>query len=233
MARAQSKVKAWQMTSAALYILLFPTLLLLLSGDWLWPEGWIWNVWYLSLCFMATLYLYRKDPHLLAERFKKPGTGSQKKWDRTFVTLLVAAFWVWIVLMPLDAKRFGWSGIFPIWLKTLGVVGLLTASFFLFRAYTDNTFLSPLVRIQKERKQKVVSTGVYGFVRHPMYLGAICMFIGTPVTLGSFYGCLLGALMSFLLAGRILGEEAMLVHELRGYVAYQKKVKYRLVPYLW
>jgi len=233
MVKTKNKVKAGQMIFAVLYIFLFPALLLLLSGDWLWPEGWIWNIWFLSLCSSVIFYLYRKDPNLLAERFKKPGTGNQKKWDRYFVVGLVAAFWAWMVLMPLDAKRYGWTWIFPFWVKALGGFGLLAASFFLYRAYTDNTFLSPLVRIQKERKQKVVSTGVYGLVRHPMYLGAVWMFIGTPFLLGSFFGFLLGLGMSFLIAGRILGEEKMLAHDLIGYSAYQKKVKYRLIPYLW
>jgi protein-S-isoprenylcysteine O-methyltransferase Ste14 len=233
MVKAKNKVKAGHILAATFYILLFPTLLFLLSGDWLWPEGWIWTIWFLSLCFAATSYLYRKDPSLLAERFKKPGTGNQPKWDRYFVAGLVAAFWAWMVLMPLDAKRYGWTLFLPLGVKVLGGIGLLMASFFLYRAYTDNTFLSPLVRIQKERKQKVVSTGVYGFVRHPMYLGASLMFIGTPFLLGSFYGFLLGAGMSFLLAGRILGEEKMLARNLIGYGAYQKKVKYRLVPYVW
>ncbi|HXL74140.1 MAG TPA: methyltransferase, partial [bacterium] len=75
-------------------------------------------------------------------------------------------------------------------LKVLGGLGLIPSFFFTFRAYTDNTFLSPLVRLQKERKQKVVTTGVYAIVRHPMYLGALSMFIATPLLLGSWYAAL-------------------------------------------
>src|ERR1700677_283636 len=76
-------------------------------------------------------------------------------------------------------------------LKVLGGLGLIPSFFFTFRAYTDNTFLSPLVRLQKERKQKVVTTGVYAIVRHPMYLGALSMFIATPLLLGSWYAALM------------------------------------------
>jgi protein-S-isoprenylcysteine O-methyltransferase Ste14 len=135
--------------------------------------------------------------------------------------------------MPLDAKRFGWSPVFPLWLKVLGGA-LLAGSFFLFfRSYKDNTFLSPLVRIQKDRKQQVVSTGVYGFVRHPMYLGAILMFIGAPLLLGSLYGIIAGLVLTILLMVRIRGEEAMLTRELEGYGEYTRNVRYRLFPYFW
>jgi len=90
-----------------------------------------------------------------------------------------------------------------------------------------------MIRIQAERKQYVVSTGVYGFVRHPTYLGAILQFIGAPLLLGSVFGVLTGATLIFLLAGRIIGEEKMLVNELEGYSDYKKKVRYRLIPYVW
>ena len=95
---------------------------------------------------------------------------------------------VWFIIMPLDAKRFMWTANFPLWLEVIGGIALISAHsayYFLLHSYVDNTFLSPLVRIQKERKQKVVSTGVYGFIRHPMYLGGILLFIGTPLLLGS------------------------------------------------
>jgi protein-S-isoprenylcysteine O-methyltransferase Ste14 len=101
------------------------------------------------------------------------------------------------------------------------------------RSFTDNPFLSPLVRIQSDRKQSVVSTGVYGFVRHPMYLGATLMFLGAPLLLGSIAGLLVGAILSLLLAGRIAGEEKLLVSELAGYDEYRKKVRYRLLPFIW
>jgi protein-S-isoprenylcysteine O-methyltransferase Ste14 len=112
--------------------------------------------------------LYRNDPALLAERYKQPGTANQKGWDKYVVYGLVLGFTLWIVIMPLDAKRYGWSVNFPLWLKIIGGIGLLLSSFLFYRSYADNTFVSPLVRIQAERKQQVVSTGVYGSER-PCY----------------------------------------------------------------
>ncbi len=222
-----------QILLTSFYVLVFPTLVLFLSGDWGWLEGWIFIVWYISIALSALIYLYRNDPALLAERFKQPGAGNEKVWDRWVIYALQILFWAWIIVMPLDAKRFGWSPDFPVWLKNLGGVTLLPAFFLCYRSFTDNTFLSPLVRIQTERKQQVVSTGVYGFVRHPMYLGAVCLFIGTPVLLGSQYGVLIGAIASLLLVLRIIGEEKMLVEELEGYSDYKTKVRYRLFPLVW
>ena len=233
MSATENNVSAGQMLFAIIYILICPALVLFLSGDWHWLEGWIFAVWFIIFCFSSLIYLYQRDPALLAERFKQPGTGNEKVWDQYFVYAFQILFWVWIIVMPLDAKRFGWSPEFPIWLKSLGGTALLPASFLLYRSFTDNTFLSPLVRIQTERKQQVVSTGVYGFVRHPMYLGAILLFIGTPTLLGSQYGVLIGAVVSLLIVARTIGEEKMLVTELEGYADYKTKVKYRLLPLVW
>jgi len=221
------------MTGTFMYILIFPLLLLILSGDWFWTEGIIFSIWFIILCYSTIIYLYRKDPALLAERYKKPGTANQKGWDTYVVAGLVIGFFLWIVIMPLDARRFGWTTCFPLWVKITGGIGLIFSFFFFYRSYTDNTFLSPLVRIQTERKQKVVSTGVYGFVRHPMYLGGTLLFLGTPMLLGSAYGLILGFLLLLLLSGRIIGEEKMLINELEGYAAYKKRVKYRLLPFIW
>jgi protein-S-isoprenylcysteine O-methyltransferase Ste14 len=233
MASEKNKLTAGRMILTAIYILIFPVLILFLSGDWLWIEGWIFNIWYIALCATAIVYLYRNDPALLAERYKQPGTANQRGWDRYIVYGLVLGFIVWIIITPLDAKRYGWSSNFPLWLKIIGGIGLLPSAFLFYRSYVDNTFVSPLVRIQVERKQRVVSTGVYGFVRHPMYLGGILLFIGTSLLLGSLYGLLIGVLISLLLIARIIGEERMLVKELEGYADYRKKVRYRLIPFIW
>jgi protein-S-isoprenylcysteine O-methyltransferase Ste14 len=222
-----------KVVSAFLFILIFPVLLLALSGNWLWPEGWAFSLWLLILSYSTILYLEQKDPALLVERYKKPGAGNQPGWDRYVVYGITIGFILWIVIMPLDAQRFGWSPAFPLWLQVLGFAGLIVSSFLFFRSYADNTFLSPLVRIQEERNQRVVSAGVYGFVRHPMYLGGILMFIGAPLLLGSFFGILTGLALTVLLMARIIGEEAMLARDLEGYWEYTQNVRYWRVPFLW
>ena len=226
-------IGAGKIIYAAIWILIWPALLLFLSGDWLWIEGWIFNIWYLLLCFVTISYLYRKDPALLAERFKKPGSANQKAWDKFIVYGLVLGFIAWVVIMPLDVKRFAWTASLPMWLKAVGGIGLLFSFFFFYRSYSENTFASPLVRIQAERKQQVISTGVYSFVRHPMYLAGNLMFLGVPLLLGSLFGVFAGVIICFLVVFRIGGEEKMLTNELEGYSDYKMKVKYRLIPFLW
>ena len=190
-----------------IFILIFPVLLLFLSGDWFWVEGWIFSLWFTGLCFTTIIYLYHKDPALLAERYKRPGTANHKKWDQVIVYGLQIGFIAWIVFMPLDAKRFRWTTPFSIWLKILGGIGLLLSFLLFFRAYADNTFVSPLLEYRESESNKSFRQGVYGFVRHPMYLGGILLFIGTPLLLGSLYGIIIGVLMLFLLVVRIIGEE--------------------------
>jgi protein-S-isoprenylcysteine O-methyltransferase Ste14 len=211
----------------------WPTLQLWLSGDWRWVEGWVFAIWFVALCTASIGWLYRKDPALLAERYRRPGGGGQSRGDELIVYGLLLGFIAWIALPPLDARRFGWTPRLPPWIEASGGALLLAAAFFFFRSFTDNPYLSPLVRVQTERRHQVVSTGVYGVVRHPMYLGASLMFVGGPLLLGSAYGVLLGLALVLLLVLRTAGEEKVLARELEGYEAYRARVRYRLLPRVW
>lgn len=233
MATETQKVTPAKLTFTLVYLLLYPFVLLGLSGDWRWLEGWLFSIWFVTLSLGTVVYLYVKDPALLAERYRKPGTGEEARWDQYVVYGIFLLFLVWFIVMPLDAKRFHWTSGFPVWATGVGAILLLVSSFFIFRAFAENTYLSPLVRIQSERHHQIISTGVYGLVRHPMYLGAVCMFLGAPLFLGSRYGLLVGLLLVFLLMVRIVGEEALLVSRLDGYSDYRCQVKYRLIPYVW
>jgi protein-S-isoprenylcysteine O-methyltransferase Ste14 len=217
----------------ALYLFFWPALVLLLAGDGHWPEGWIFDAWLLSVSASVITWLYRKDPALLAERYRRPGSGGQSRRDAIIVYLLVLGFTAWIALMPLDARRFRWTPPLPLAVEIVGGALLLLSWFFLFRSFTDNTFLSPLVRIQTEREHRVVSTGVYGAVRHPMYLGAILMFLGAPLLVGAATALAVGVALSLLLAVRIVDEEKLLAVELPGYDEYRRRVRHRLVPFVW
>ena len=219
--------------SSIITILIFPALILILSGNWLWLEGWIFSLWFDAMVLSNMMYLYWKDPALLAERSKAPGSDNQKQWDKYLIIGIYVWALVWFIIMPLDAKRFGWSPLFPVWLKVLGGVALIPALYLIYQATVENTYLSTLVRIQTDRKQHVISTGVYGFVRHPLYLGCLLMTLGAPLLLGSLYGFIIGFIGVIAVVGRIIGEENMLVNELEGYEDYKKKVKYRLVPFVW
>lgn len=229
----KNKTALFQLIFSIIFIFIYPIVFFSIAGDWFWVEGWIYNISFVLFSLAAIFYLYYNNPALLNERFKLKGKLGQKEWDRYFITILLTTYTIWFVIVPLDAKRFGWSVSFPIWLEVLGGITILAFFFFYFRAFADNPFLSPVIRIQQERNQYVVSTGVYGIIRHPMYLGSILMFIGVPILLGSIYGIILGVILSLMLAVRIIGEEKMLEEELEGYKEYKQKVKYRLIPFIW
>lgn len=233
MADSNRKLTVVQIIQITSYIILFPAIFLLLAGDWFWLEGWIFCIWFLIMVFSIGAYLFRFDPALLAERQKLPTAANQTKRDKYIGIACYLSAIALLIIMPLDAKRYAWSPAFPIWLKAVGGIALLPSLYFLYQSVAENTFASTLIRVQIERKQRVISTGVYGFVRHPLYLGDLFLMIGAPLLLGSIYGLIIGIIGIFLLASRIMGEERMLVSELEGYAGYKEKVKYRLVPFVW
>ena len=234
MSNDKNKVSIYRLLFAIALILVFPPLILSLGGNWLWAEGWIFSLWLTAFFMTIVIYLYIKNPTLFVERFNMPGSKGQKKWDVFITILLGLGFFCWIALMPLDAERFKWTASFPLWAKAGGGLLLIGPAQYLFmRSFMDNPYASGLVRIQDDRKQYVISNGVYGFVRHPMYSGAAFLFTGAPLLVGSLFGLTLGVLLTILLAVRSVGEEKMLANELNGYEDYKKKVKYRLMPLIW
>ena len=219
--------------NSLIMVVFFPAIVLLASGDWYWIEGWIFSLWFVVKDLSATIYLAVRDPALLAERSRLRFAEDQKAWDRYVLISIYVLTLSWFIVMPLDAKRFHWSPPFPLWLKGLGGLMLIPSLYFIFQSVAENTFASTAVRIQTERSQHVISTGVYGFVRHPMYLGATLMIFGAPLWLGSIAGLVIGVIVFIILIGRIIGEEKMLITGLRGYADYVERTRYRLVPFIW
>jgi protein-S-isoprenylcysteine O-methyltransferase Ste14 len=218
--------------SIILTLLVFPVVILVPGGSMVWIEGWILSLWFIVMILSTVIYMFVKDPDLLAERRKAPGSGNQKRWDVYVLYAIFVISVIWLFIMPLDAKRFKWSPAFSLWLKIIGGLILILSIFFIFMTTVENTYLSTRVRIQSDRKQQVISTGVYGFVRHPLYLGYLLLIIGGPLLLGSIVGLIVGLLGIITIVVRIFGEEKMLLHELEGYEEYRKKVKYRLLPFI-
>ena len=217
-----------QVVGFCTYLVGLPALVLWLSGNWRWVEGWLFGVWFSTVLGATLLWLCLKDPALLAERFRRPGTGGQSRSDLVILVGVKVSAIAWIILPPLDV-RFHWTLRLPLWSEAIGAVLFLIGSFFLFRAVTDNPYLSQLVRIQAERGQRVIDTGVYGVVRHPMYLGGSLLH-GRLLLLGSIGGLLMALAGALLPVLRILGEEKLLAHDLAGYRAHRERVRCRLVP---
>ena len=214
-------------------MILFPALILPLSGNFLWVEGWVFSIWFDAMMLANWIYLYTKNPSLIEERLNKHGYQNQKKWDKYLLRSLFILSFSWITIMPLDAQQFHLSPDFPFFIKTIGFTLLVPAFYFCIRPTMDNPYLSTVVRIQDDRKQKVIESGAYGFVRHPQYLGILLLIIGGPLFLNSIFGLILGICIAMLFVVRIIGEEKMLSEELDGYVEYKQKVKYRLIPLIW
>lgn len=228
-----SAISTRKLIGALFQLLLFPVILFGLAGDLRWTEGWVFSIIFLAMCYGTLVYLYFHDPDLLKERFGSPFQESQKRWDKVLLSLFFVEFIVWWAIMPLDARRLGWSPAFPFWIKVIGALLLILAVYIVFEAMRENTFAAPVVKMQKERGQKVISTGVYGIVRHPMYAGAVLLFFSAPLLLGSVYGLALGVVLIVTIASRSVGEEAMLKEELDGYRDYMQRVKWRIIPFVF
>jgi len=133
--------------------------------------------------------------------------------------------------MGLD-RRFGWSSV-PLSLQVVGVVLLCLGIWLSFQVLRENSYAAPVVKVQKERGHKVVTTGPYAYVRHPMYSSVILIGAGVPLLLGSWWGLLAVPVFMLVLGLRATMEERMLKVELEGYEDYSERVRYRFVPLLW
>ncbi len=202
------------------------------AGTIAWPAGWVYITLFGGGFIVVSLWLLKANPDLLRERMGRLVRSDQKPWDKIWMPAFQVLTFAWVILIALDAARYHWSQV-PSWLQFVGVILLLGAYSLFFLTFRENTYLSTVVRIQKERGHKVIDTGPYRYVRHPMYVGMILFFIGTPLLLGSWYGLIGGLTLIVILARRAVLEERMLRNELPGYEAYMQKVKFRFVPRLW
>lgn len=193
-----------------------------------------WQAWVFIVVFMVSvnvigLYLSLRDPELL-ERRKKFGPGAETTAaQKIIMTVGILANIALLVFCALD-HRFGWSPVpAPISLAGDGLVAL--GLFIDLLVFKENSFGGSTIEISEG--QRVISTGPYALVRHPMYVGVLVMIVGVPLALGSWWGLAILALTTPVLIWRILDEERLLRHDLPGYSDYTQKVRHRLVPYLW
>jgi protein-S-isoprenylcysteine O-methyltransferase Ste14 len=211
----------------------YPALAALLfwpAGTLDWLAGWSFFVVFTAACVLLMRWLYVHNPSLLAERMRVG--KNQKGWDKIFIALIYVLFTAWWVSMPLDAVRYQWSHM-PLALRVLGVPLTLLSFYGLFATFRENPFLSGVVRIQDDRGHTVISTGPYRWVRHPMYAFAFLWVLGTPLWLGSWWGVIMALLFTALICVRAVLEERTLMRELPGYHDYARRVRHRIIPYVW
>jgi protein-S-isoprenylcysteine O-methyltransferase Ste14 len=219
-------------TRTALSLLVLALLLFLGAGRVDWPAAWVYLGLVAAVSCWGGLWLLRNDPGLLAERLRPMIQRGQKPWDRALMSVMLPLWLGWLVLMGLDAGRYRWSHM-PLGLQLLGAVLILVGCYWVGLVMRENRFAAPVVKIQRERGHKVVTTGPYRYMRHPMYAGAIPVMVGAPLLLGSWWGLLLSLVLMLLIAIRAVFEERTLMAELEGYADYARRVPYRLLPRLW
>lgn len=223
------KIAAQTLASAVLGVAYFVAVLF-------WPAGTFdyWQAWVFLTVFMVTTlgpsgWLAVRHPDVLARRMKAGPTAETRPAQRLIITLTLVLVTATFVLSSLD-HRFGWSSV-PVWLVILGnilvALGLGGAQLVI----VQNHYAAATIRIEAD--QPLVSTGLYGLVRHPMYTAASLTMLATPLALDSLWGLLAVAASAPVLVARILDEEKMLTAGLPGYRDYQRQVRYRLVPALW
>lgn len=208
------------------FLLFFP------AGNWHWVQAWAFLAIFAGGSIAFSAWLWRRDPDLLAARLGPLLQRGQPLWDRIFLVAFVFLWCGWLVLMALDAQAWHTSDMPPL-LNMIGgllVIAGFTATLLVFR---ENSFAAPVIRVQIERKQRVIDTGPYALVRHPMYSAALLYIVGMPLLLGSWYGFLFAPVMIAGIAQRAVFEERLLKRDLPGYGDYLTRVRYRLVPGVW
>lgn len=193
-----------------------------------------WQAWvFLAVFFLpalaGTIYLAKRDPQLLARRIYGGPTAEKENSQKIIQVITSLGFMAMLVVPSLD-HRLHWSRV-PSYGVAAGDVLVALAFLIIFFVYRENTFASATIEVYPG--QRVVSTGPYALVRHPMYMGALLLFIGISLSLGSWWGLCVYLVLMPALIWRILAEEAFLTKNLPGYGEYKNKVTYRLIPFVW
>ena len=226
--------KPMSRTTAILYAIGLPLALVALvflpAGRIYWAQGWIFIAVLVAAFGLSALLLAKVNPMIYRARSRfQPGT---EKWDLILLAVMLPAMVVEIPLATLDAARMGWSDV-PLWVGLIGYILLIAGIAVTTWAQAVNPFFEPGVRVQKERAQRVITSGPYKFVRHPGYTAAIAIFVGIPLALASWWALLPATLAIALLVVRTSWEDRLLQAELSGYADYARRTRNRLLPGFW
>jgi protein-S-isoprenylcysteine O-methyltransferase Ste14 len=209
--------------------IVFLVLIFVPARTWRYWQGWLFFGVFASSTTGFTIYLARYDRPLFERRLKAGPQYEQERSQKIIVSLVFVAFAASIVL-PALGHRYGIAPVAP-WVSVLGNVIIALSFLFIFWVVNVNSFAASNIRV--EPSQKVIDTGRYAYVRHPMYAGAVWLFVGIPLALGSWWPIGLIVLVVPVLLWRLLDEERILDRDLPGYTEYKRRVRYRLIPYLW
>jgi protein-S-isoprenylcysteine O-methyltransferase Ste14 len=192
-------------------------------------QGWACLAAFFVPACLITVWVAKNDPALL-ERRLKAGPKAEKEWGQKVVQMIASVVFLADFAVPAIDHRFGWSSV-PNYAAVIGDLMMVLGFVVVFEVFKANSFTSGIIEVADD--QKVISTGPYGLVRHPMYVGGLIMLYGIPLALGSWWGMLINVPMTAAIVWRLLDEERFLSEKLAGYPEYREKVRYRLVPMVW
>jgi protein-S-isoprenylcysteine O-methyltransferase Ste14 len=198
-----------------------------------WTLAW-WQAWvFLGVFFIAvlaiTLYLMKKDPKLL-ERRVRAGPIAEKRLGQKVIQGAASLAFVAIFVVAGFDRRLGWSAV-PLYLALAGDLLVALGLGIVFFVFRENSFASATIELGAE--QRVIATGPYSLVRHPMYIGGLVLLLGVPVALGSWWALWAVIPLAVVIVWRLRDEETLLARDLAGYAEYRSKVRHRLVPFIW
>ncbi len=213
---------------AALAVVLWLALFLP-AGSLNYWQGWAYWFVFVICVSSISIYFLKKDLNLIASRLKT-GPSAEKENSQKLANSLITIFFILLILIPPFDHRYQLSNV-PAYVALASYVFVAIGLFIIFLVFKENSFTSAVIEVNQG--QKVISTGPYGVVRHPMYAGALLMLLFTPLALGSFWGLLAFIPMFLVIALRIVEEEKFLAKNLSGYAEYCKEVRCRLIPFVW
>jgi protein-S-isoprenylcysteine O-methyltransferase Ste14 len=216
-------------TQGVIGLVFFIALIFVTAGTWDYWQGWVFLAVFASSTTGFTMYLAIYDKPLLERRLKAGPWHEKERSQKIIVSLVMIAFFAFNILPILD-YRYGLSPV-PAWVSVVGNAIIIFSFLAIFWVIKTNSWAASNIRV--EAGQKVIDTGPYAYLRHPMYAGAIWLFVGIPLALGSWWSVALLIPFFPVLVWRLLGEEKILDRDLPGYSEYMRKVKYRLIPYVW
>jgi protein-S-isoprenylcysteine O-methyltransferase Ste14 len=221
------KARAW--LALAVLAAVMALLLFVPAGTVHYWQAWAYMALFIGASTVTTLFLMKHDPALL-ERRMSAGPTAEKRRAQKVIMLFTSLGFIALLVVPALDHRFGWT-VVPSSVVVAGDALVLIGFLLIARVYRENTFTSATIQVVES--QRVISTGPYAIVRHPMYASAFLYLVGTPLALGSYWG--LGPIVAMVpfLIWRLLDEERFLRGHLPGYAAYQGRVRHRLVPFVW
>jgi len=213
--------------------LLIPLILLICGGDLGWWQAWLYSLLILVAGIGGRVWAEQRHPGLLAERQNIENIKNAKAWDKVLAPLMAVSVGYTLVFVAGLDHRYDWSSEFPIWLIVTGFILISLGYAFAAWALAENRFFSSVVRIQTDRGHVVCDSGPYRFVRHPGYAGNILALFGIVLALGSVWTLIPAVVASIIAVTRTVLEDQTLQNELPGYRDYARRIRYRLIPWIY